>query len=291
MGLEEDLEGKFFVAITEKGLKIQTPSQQILNIDVPNFSELQIGSDKPGHLHQYANVREVMPIEHISDAKIIFQNLKEEPFPTFGFYDRPNPVKEGDISDVPPLGKVHHHVDEQKNIIVNVTEKNEHLLHPGLVVRHLFAFDGNYYIATIGVGNGPLADLNENLKDIVWEPNVDRIRRESIYEDTRRNGSGAPMPADEIFAVLQSPMAEEFLARNPEIASLKAFVDLAGGDQASPAYQKFAEQYEALTAQGSYANLVKAIDEHLRDHSAKPDLSAAPLMLQPAAPAIAAPGL
>ena len=286
---EEDLEPYFVPTLNDKGLVIPGVPGGVLTVEIPGFANLHLDPTDLTTYHHYENVRKLMPVDQISDPAIIFRNLEEEPFPTFGLYDRPDPVKEGEISDVLPFGKVHHHIDEKNQVVVNVTEPG-HWLHPGLVVRHLFAYEGDYYIATVGIGNGYLRWPNEKLKDIVWEPNVDRIRRESIYEDTRQNGPAAPMPVDEMFAVLQNPMAEEFLARNPEIASLKEFVDLAGGDQASPAYQKFAEQYEALIAQGSYANLVNGIHEHLRDHAAKPDLPAAPLMLQPVAPAIVASG-
>ncbi|MBN8542831.1 MAG: hypothetical protein J0M34_01035 [Alphaproteobacteria bacterium] len=92
------------------------------------------------------------------------------------------PVTNGGTYSIPLLGDIKTYLPSGGYIVVNVTQPN-HLLGPGLVVRELHPVSGDgYHINTIGIGNGPEADLNERLADWLWDDNAHDIGLESLRE-------------------------------------------------------------------------------------------------------------
>lgn len=178
-------ENGFTIQETSNGLTISPDGGSSINITIPDYSSAGVDFDASG-FHGYVRTHKVMSTSSISSQDVIWQNLLEEPFPTFGLFGTSDPVTNGDSSNVPSLGSVNHYLDSTNHVVSNVTQDG-HALDPGIVVRYLYEKDGDYYITTIGVGNGALPSANEALSDWVWGNNVDRIKRESIYEDNQPN--------------------------------------------------------------------------------------------------------
>lgn len=188
------------ITVTNTGLIIHTDTGD-LTVNIPNFSGLGIDPNSDSY-HVYNNPQIVgssdpHSSEYISNEDIIWTNLQEEPFPTFGFSTTDVPIANGTISHVTGLGDVVSYVYDNSQIIVNVTQP-DHMLSPGVVVRYLYEQpDGSYVIESIGIGNGwnPL-NLNNLLSESVWQLNVDRISRESIYEDNLPSIAPTPSTTD-----------------------------------------------------------------------------------------------
>jgi Ca2+-binding RTX toxin-like protein len=185
-------------SVTQTGIVIHQQNGNI-SVDIPNFKSLNINTDDKSWTSSYHSYdrshivgsRNKSSNKYISDQNIIWANLQEEPFPTLSLSNPNSPVEIGSKSSVPVLGSVVHHIDHNNKIIVNIT-RDDHLLNPGIVVRYLHQEGDNYIIRTIGIGNGPIGILNQPgsflnvlLSDQTWKANVDRISRESIFEDNQ----------------------------------------------------------------------------------------------------------
>jgi len=158
-------------------------------LEIPNFQSLNISSSGSNY-HFYDETHTVgssnrFSTNYVSSSNIIWNNIREEPAPTFGIVSADIPISSGSVTDIPGLGSVTSYIFEEHDIVVNVTNEGDHALYPGIVVRDFF-LDGNqdYKIRTTGIGNGFNAfNLNEGLADFVWGNNSERIKRESIFED------------------------------------------------------------------------------------------------------------
>lgn len=78
--------------------------------------------------------------------------------------------------DVPGLGPVRQHVDDDRLSIVNTTMPG-HFLHPGNVFRSIDQRGDDLYVVTEGYGTGILPHLNEK-GEFIWSLPDHRIRRE-----------------------------------------------------------------------------------------------------------------
>jgi hypothetical protein len=176
------------ITVTSTGVILKAGNKNI-PFSIPNFNSLGINpQDSSYHFYKETDVvgsKNYNDNNYISQSNIIWNNLKEEPFPTFGFRNTETQVFNGSISSVPILGDVTHYLDDANRIVANVTTEG-HLLNPGVVIRYFYEENGKYYIDTFGFGNGlNPGNANENLADFVWENNSQRIFRESMFEDNR----------------------------------------------------------------------------------------------------------
>ena len=165
---------------TSTGLTITPDGGTAISIVIPDYNSLGIDYADTDTFHRYVTTAKVGDDDWTSSS-IVWENLQEEPFPTFGLFDTTTPVTNGSQSEVPGLGTVTHYVDQTNHIVVNVTD-DDHLLAPGIVVRYFYEDNGSFYITTIGFGNGDYGGLNQFFSDWVWNENDARIARESLWE-------------------------------------------------------------------------------------------------------------
>lgn len=116
---------------------------------------------------------------------LLWQNLKEQPAPTWARGD--TPVDTGDITDVAILGPVTHYVNDADRIIVNVTLPG-HAFHPGFVILSL---DGDT-ITTVGAGNGAFPGFNEATSKALWGSSAGNIFLETAVEQQSGQKCGDP---------------------------------------------------------------------------------------------------
>ncbi|MEZ0081511.1 Ca2+-binding RTX toxin-like protein [Bradyrhizobium japonicum] len=178
----------FTVTASSTGVTITPVGGSGITITIPNFSSMSIDFDDGDTFHHYVTTYKLMPTSYISDDDVIWTQLLRQPAPLLAGEAPPaSPITNGTTSHVAILGDVTHYVDAANHIVTNITQHN-HLLDPGAVVRYLYEKDGDYYITTIGFGNGNLGGLNERLSDWVWNGNDARVARAAIYAD---NHSGS----------------------------------------------------------------------------------------------------
>lgn len=67
-----------------------------------------------------------------------------------------------------PVGFVRHEVYNSGEKIVNVTVPNDHILHPGIVIRWVSENNLNVTIHTYGEGAGDYPRINEVLSGPLW---------------------------------------------------------------------------------------------------------------------------
>ncbi len=177
------------------GIIYKTRSGDEVEIPIGTFDPRMTDSNHPNY-HEYNETSDIPGSEDVTDKSIIERNFLEEPAPTFGLYNRDEPVTTGSESFGVPVGMVTHVVVTGPNgetIIVNVTKAGEHLLHPGIIVRELYEDEnGISHIDETGVGTGLAPGINEALADGLWQENANRIGAESVEED--RTGQKAPPP-------------------------------------------------------------------------------------------------
>ncbi len=88
------------------------------------------------------------------------------------------PVQNGDINNVfgfPFKASVTSYVSNGGLTITNVTNLN-HIFFAGLIERNLFESNGNIYVQTIGVGNGPFRKINKVVGENVFRGLNNRYR-------------------------------------------------------------------------------------------------------------------
>lgn len=87
-------------------------------------------------------------------------------------------VSDGDVTDIPGLGRVRHIVDADRRTIVNTTMP-EHLLHPGNVFRSIVREGDDLFVVTHGYGTGVWPKANEVAARRLW-PKVDSGIRDEL---------------------------------------------------------------------------------------------------------------
>lgn len=245
----------FTVEETSTGLILTPDGEDSIEISIPDFENLGIDFEE-GTFHKYVQTHKLMATSAISDGDIIWENLQEEPFPTFGFFGTDTAVTNGSHSSVPGLGSVTHYVDAANHIVTNVTDDG-HTLEPGVVVRFFYESGGDYYITSVGVGNGTLGFLNSGLSDWVWGENAARISRESIYED---NHVGSEIPFQDRFPLplwlgaamaplLAIPGRDIWFPGSPLVvdADLSGTIDLSSVDDSGVRYDFWQDGYAKAT--------------------------------------------
>jgi hypothetical protein len=171
----------FTVEQTSTGVTITPTGGSPISVTIPDFSSMGVDFTDSSTFHEYVQTYEIAPTSFISSQSVIWDQLLREPAPLLlGETPPASPVTDGSTSHVVMLGDVTHYVDDTDDIVTNVTQ-TDHLLNPGAVVRYLYESDGNYYITTIGFGNGDLGALNDALSGWVWGGNTADIARASIY--------------------------------------------------------------------------------------------------------------
>jgi hypothetical protein len=90
---------------------------------------------------------------------------------------RDTPVKTGDISGVPGLGRVYHYVDAANFAVFNIA-MDKHFLAPGYVYRNATILDnGMAGIQTYGEGTGRWGGLNSKAAPPVWRAQDETLLR------------------------------------------------------------------------------------------------------------------
>lgn len=267
--LEADLEKQASFELGEDSVEITLPSGETLNVDLSALSELGLDSEDLSTYHAYTEVHAVQVWDQIHAQDDIWRNLQEDPAPSFGLSASDMLQQTGDTSSVPGLGSVTHHIDSDQRVVANVTNP-DHQLHPGVVMRAPFEHEGQHFILTIGFGNGAMPRMNEYGADHLWGEARDALQRETIFEqvqgDEFRQAQAIALDPEKLHEALRGPMNEEFLSTNPEIAALKTWVDAQGMSDAL-ACGKFVETYDELMDQGSYRDVVRAVQDHLETQS------------------------
>ena len=179
------------VNANNSGVAYTAADGAVINIEINNFSSLGISGSLPKY-HYYATDNAIPNASNISNVNIVINNFLEQPFPSLGISPRNTPITSGEVYNIPILGNVTSYVHNVggRLIVVNVTQPENHLLSPGIVVREMYlADDGNYYIKSVGIGNGDFTTVNLLASDFVWQSNANGIGTESLYEDINGTGS------------------------------------------------------------------------------------------------------
>ena len=165
--------GEDHITITLDGMDV--------DVAIPGIGQIGMGPSR-AQPHQYVKNHSIGLVEDFQNVDNIYKNLLEDPAPRSGFNWTEDPVINGEVSSIPILGSVTHWRNDDDHVVVNVTN-GDHALYPGIVVRLPRIVDDRYVITTIGIGNGDLADVNEQLADVVWYPNAQEIGRETKFEE------------------------------------------------------------------------------------------------------------
>lgn len=121
------------------------------------------------------------------NASLARTNFFEQPAPTF-FRSNDTPVTEGAITRIPTIvgggyDSVKHHLFSENDAVLNVT-MDDHFLYPGIVLRVMVEIDDEYYIVSMGMGNGMLPTLNNFFAETyVWGMNTEAIAAETLWEE------------------------------------------------------------------------------------------------------------
>ncbi|WP_298243729.1 hypothetical protein [uncultured Bradyrhizobium sp.] len=126
----------------------------------------------PSGPHHYQTEQWVGNTKQGNTPLSAFEALKRHAIPFQG--DQTS--AEGAVMDVPGLGPIRQHVDDDRLTIVNTT-KPGHVLHPGNVFRSIVQRGDDLYVVTEGYGTGILPGLNERAR-LIWSEPDHRIRHE-----------------------------------------------------------------------------------------------------------------
>jgi hypothetical protein len=108
-------------------------------------------------------------------------------------------ASDGDVTDIPRLGRVRHIVDRERFTIVNTT-MDGHILHPGNVFRSIVQEGDDLYVVTQGYGVGRFPRKNELIAPFAWR-SVDLEIRDKLSPLSTFEGHMPPeSPSDPALA-------------------------------------------------------------------------------------------
>lgn len=126
----------------------------------------------PSGPHHYQREQWVGNTRQGNNPQSAFEALKRHAIPFQGDQNS----TDGAVLDIPGLGRIRQHVDDDRLTIVNTTMP-DHVLHPGNVFRSIAQRGDDLYVVTEGYGTGILPGPNEQGK-FIWSLPDHRIRHE-----------------------------------------------------------------------------------------------------------------
>ncbi|MEM9333167.1 MAG: hypothetical protein AAGA53_17725 [Pseudomonadota bacterium] len=209
------------------------------------------------------------------DAAFHATRLYPAPRPIEDFFETPDPVRTGDVSQVlgmnadsvlggalnlPSSGPVFHIVNDDDRIIANVTAGEQHLLHPGMIIRHVYAEDGLIYVETLGIGVGILPEFNTLAAQFVWPTLPDSNILGHIHENPNQTIPADTRPPNGIPEEFVLPIAAGLTEANIN-------TDL------SEALATVANAFEEFVANSANINNANIIHNFLNDLSDFPEVA------------------
>lgn len=190
---------QFTVTLEEDGISLYNPdTDQTTHVDIPDIDILGL-DPQANDFHQNFNITK---LKTTADQDIVSTKFHEQPAPEsvldagvpyswLNWWDEPK--TNGSQTDIDLIGTVTHYMDTLgRDVIVNVTEPG-HTLYPGMVIRQLYTVNDDYYIVSVGIGNGDWIETNNTLGPGTWAGSAESISREAELEQYARDYSLDPV--------------------------------------------------------------------------------------------------